>query len=314
MNQEEIIAHVLLAKNGDSASFCKLYELYYKDMYRFAYYTLGNQQDAEDVISETVLDAFKGIRNLRKPEKFKTWIFQILSTKCKRQIAVYISNREHLMDDTSDAEFIQEDLPYAEHLDDKYLNILNTFRPMEAVFMLHLGVDYDPNQFMRSSLSYCYGMYDLSKATEKLRSGIYHEGDDGFLIFIPSNHAKDFAPEGHHCITIYTVAPDTLKNASWEEKKQEYADKLIKLAEKHLPDLSNHITTMKIMTATDYQKYTHMKKSSFGGTVPIKDQLNPPHVTPVKNLYFVGQQSENGGGMCAVMMGAKDAYHKAFKK
>lgn len=108
---------MLLAKNGDSASFCKLYELYYKDMYRFAYYTLGNQQDAEDVISETVLDAFKGIRNLRKPEKFKTWIFQILSTKCKRQIAVYISNREHLTDDTSDAEFIQEDLPYAEHLD-----------------------------------------------------------------------------------------------------------------------------------------------------------------------------------------------------
>lgn len=117
MNQEEITAHVLLAKNGDSASFCKLYELYYKDMYRFAYYTLGNQQDAEDVISETILDAFKGIRNLKKPEKFKSWIFQILSTKCKRQIAVYISDREHLKDDTATEHFVQEDHPYAEHLD-----------------------------------------------------------------------------------------------------------------------------------------------------------------------------------------------------
>ncbi|MBQ9731264.1 MAG: NAD(P)/FAD-dependent oxidoreductase [Bacilli bacterium] len=200
-----------------------------------------------------------------------------------------------------------------EHLNEEYINILNTFRPMEAVFMLHLGVDMDPNKYMRSSLSYCYGMYDLHSATEKLRSGIYHEGDDGYLIFIPSNHADDFAPEGHHCVTIYTVAPDTLKEASWEDKKQEYAEKLIKLAERQLPNLSKHIKSMKIMTAVDYQKYTHMKKSSFGGVVPIWNQKNPPHITPVKGLYFVGQQSENAGGLGAVILGAKQAYEKALK-
>ena len=27
--------------------------------------------------------------------------------------------------------------------------------------MLHLGVDIDPMQYVRSSLIYCYGMYDL---------------------------------------------------------------------------------------------------------------------------------------------------------
>jgi len=200
-----------------------------------------------------------------------------------------------------------------EHLDEKYLEVLNTFRPMEAVFMVHLGVDMDPNQYMRSSLSYCYGMYDLHEATVKLRSGEYHEGDDGYLIFIPSNHAKEFAPDGHHCVTIYTVAPDTLKEGTWKEKEEEYANKLIRLAERQLPNLSKHIKAMKIMTAESYREYTHMKKSSFGGTVPIWNQQNPPHITPVKNLYFVGQQSENGGGMCAVMMGAKSTYEKAFK-
>ena len=117
MNKEEIKAHVLLARNGNTDSFCKLYELYYKDMYRFAYYMLGNEQDAEDVISETVLDAFTGIKNLRKPEKFKSWIFQILSTKCKRQMAVYVSNREHLKDDHADTELTKADHPYADILD-----------------------------------------------------------------------------------------------------------------------------------------------------------------------------------------------------
>ena len=67
----------------------------------------------------------------------------------------------------------------------------------------------------------------------------------------------------------------------------------------------------KIMPAKDYRRYTHMEKSSFGGVVPIRDQKNPPHKTSVRNLYFVGQQSENGGGVGAVMLGAKAAWKKA---
>ena len=201
-----------------------------------------------------------------------------------------------------------------EHLDDAYRKILKEFKPMEAVFMLHLGVDFDPMQYMRSALYYCYGMYDLHGATEKLRTGVYHGGDDGYLLFVPSYHAPEFAPEGKHCLTIYTVAPDTLKEGSWEEVKERYAQRLIELAERQLPGLRDHIVTMKIMTAEDYRRYTHMEKSSFGGVVPIWNQKNPPHVTNVKGLFFVGQQSENGGGLNAVAQGAKAAYEKAMKQ
>ena len=201
-----------------------------------------------------------------------------------------------------------------EYLNDEYIKVLNEYKNMEGVFMLHLGVDMDPMQYLRSSLIYCYGMYDLHEATMKLRSGIYHEGDDGFLIFVPSHHAKDFAPAGHHCITLYTVAPDTLKDSSWEEKKEEYAAKLIKLAEAHIPELSKHIKEMKIMTPVEYRHLTHMSKSSFGGNVPIWNQKTPTHFTPVENLLFLGQQSENGGGMGAVILGAKDAYTKTKLK
>lgn len=117
MNGEEMKAYVLLARNGDTAAFCKLYELYYKDMYRFAYYMLGNEEDAQDVISDTVLDAFSGIKNLKKPESFKSWIFKILSTKCKRQQALYVSNREHVTRDTDENQLVKEDHPYADNLD-----------------------------------------------------------------------------------------------------------------------------------------------------------------------------------------------------
>ena len=199
-----------------------------------------------------------------------------------------------------------------EHLDEAYRKILSDFRPMEAVFMLHLGVDFDPSAYQKESLLYCYGSYDLHGAVERLRSGVYHEGKDGYLIYFPDRHAPDFAPEGCHCVTIYTVCPDRLKEGSWAEKKEEYAEQLIRLAEAQLPGLSRHIVTKMIMTAEDYRVLTHMKKSSFGGTVPIWKQQNPPHITPVGNLFFVGQQSENGGGVPIVINGAREAYRKAF--
>jgi len=198
-----------------------------------------------------------------------------------------------------------------EHISEEYRRILSSYRPMEAVFMVHLGVDYDPMEYLRSPLTYCYGMYDLSAATQKLRTHVYHGGDDGYLIYVPSHHAPDFAPEGRHCVTLYTVCPDTLAEGDWDEVKEGYAHRLVALAETHLPGLASHTVTRRIMTAKDYRSFTHMEKSSFGGVVPIMGQKNPPHKTDVKGLYFVGQQSENGGGVAAVMMGAKAAWEQA---
>ena len=202
----------------------------------------------------------------------------------------------------------------AEYLNEAYRKVLREFRPMEAVFMVHLGVDYDPSVYQKQSLCYYYGSYDLNAAVKRLRSGIYHEGKDGYLIYFPDRHAPEFAPDGCHTVTIYTVCPDTLKEGTWEEKKEQYADQLILLAKEHLPHLSEHIVTRKIVTAEDYRTMTHMEKSSFGGTVPVWKQQNPPYVTPVRNLYFVGAQSESGGGVPVVMNGARAAYSKAMER
>lgn len=62
--------------------FIELYEPVYKDMYRLAYYYLGNAQDAEDAVSETVLKAYEKFASLRKKEAFKSWIFKILVNQC----------------------------------------------------------------------------------------------------------------------------------------------------------------------------------------------------------------------------------------
>ena len=51
--------------------FMELYETVYKDMYRLAYYYLGNPQDAEDAVSEAVLKAYEKFDTLRREEAFR---------------------------------------------------------------------------------------------------------------------------------------------------------------------------------------------------------------------------------------------------
>ncbi|MDO4321438.1 MAG: RNA polymerase sigma factor [Lachnospiraceae bacterium] len=79
------------AQQGDTHAFAQLYESVYKDLYRFAVYTLHHAQDAEDAVSETVLDAFAQIHTLREAASFKSWIFRILTAKCNRRIRQYIN-------------------------------------------------------------------------------------------------------------------------------------------------------------------------------------------------------------------------------
>lgn len=78
------------AKSGDAHAFALLYESVYKDLYRFAVYTLQHAQDAEDAVSETVVDAFAQIHSLRDVDAFKSWIFRILTAKCSRRIRQYV--------------------------------------------------------------------------------------------------------------------------------------------------------------------------------------------------------------------------------
>ncbi len=102
------------AKAGDDEAFSRLYELIYKDMYKYAYYYLDNAMDAEDAVAEAVLDAYKSIKKLRQEEAFKNWIFKILTIKCKKKIEKYIQRDVELTED-----IVFEDKDYDESQDVK---------------------------------------------------------------------------------------------------------------------------------------------------------------------------------------------------
>ena len=79
------------AKRGDAHSFSLLYESVYKEMYKVAFYSLGNRDDAADCVMDVVTDAFAGIKRLKDPGAFKGWIFKILATKIAGQKKEYVN-------------------------------------------------------------------------------------------------------------------------------------------------------------------------------------------------------------------------------
>lgn len=81
---------------GSREAFCRLYGEYKDRLYRYALYRLGDPHDAEDAVSECVLAAWKGIRNLRSGKAFGSWIFSILSACCAARIKSSIREREKL--------------------------------------------------------------------------------------------------------------------------------------------------------------------------------------------------------------------------
>ena len=81
-----------MIRNADT--FTKLYSEVAKDLYRLALYFLKNKEDAEDIVGEAVLDAYRQIESLREESLFKNWIIKILTNKCKMKLKEYALLKE----------------------------------------------------------------------------------------------------------------------------------------------------------------------------------------------------------------------------
>ena len=55
-------------------------------LYRTAYLYLGSEADALEAVDEAVYQALRGLKQLRRPEFFETWLTRILLNECHREL------------------------------------------------------------------------------------------------------------------------------------------------------------------------------------------------------------------------------------
>lgn len=67
----------------------------------------SNDEDVQDIIQETMIDAYKYIKKLKKPSKFKSWITKILINNCNKYY------KKYNLEENYDIEFFKESIKYS---------------------------------------------------------------------------------------------------------------------------------------------------------------------------------------------------------
>lgn len=79
--QEEKALSLQALKAGDRAEFSKLVDLYSSSLFRLALRILGDPQDAEDVLQETFLKAYRALPSFEGRSSLSTWLYRIVTNE-----------------------------------------------------------------------------------------------------------------------------------------------------------------------------------------------------------------------------------------
>src|SRR5579859_1894499 len=76
LNQIET-SHLEAARSGNQQEFSELAEPYRRELRAYCYRLLGSLQDAEDVVQETMLRAWRRLNTFEGRASFRAWLYKI---------------------------------------------------------------------------------------------------------------------------------------------------------------------------------------------------------------------------------------------
>jgi RNA polymerase sigma-70 factor, ECF subfamily len=72
---------------GDTEAYALLVERYYERCARYAVRVIGNREDAEEAVQDTLLRTFRSLSRYEERGQFTAWIFRILANQCRSTVA-----------------------------------------------------------------------------------------------------------------------------------------------------------------------------------------------------------------------------------
>lgn len=84
MNQEVHNIHYAIierCRNGEREAFYQLYKLYSKAMFNVGFRITGSEDDAEDVLQDAFISAFRNLESYRSDAPFGAWLKKIVVNK-----------------------------------------------------------------------------------------------------------------------------------------------------------------------------------------------------------------------------------------
>lgn len=75
-----------LSIRGDSRAQYRLYKLYSKAMYNICIRMLSDKHEAEDILQDAFVSAFRNLKNFKAESTFGAWLKRIVINKCISQL------------------------------------------------------------------------------------------------------------------------------------------------------------------------------------------------------------------------------------
>lgn len=75
------------AQRGDLDAYTELIQRHREGLQRYATYLLGQAEEAEEALQDSLLRAYRSIGSCQQPERFRSWLLQILVNRCRTRLS-----------------------------------------------------------------------------------------------------------------------------------------------------------------------------------------------------------------------------------
>lgn len=99
MSATEDATLVRQAKEGDEAAFGELVERHQGRIYNHALRMMGSAEDAEEVLQDTFVQAFRKLDGFEERSRFSTWIYRIATNEALMRLRKASRKREVFLED-----------------------------------------------------------------------------------------------------------------------------------------------------------------------------------------------------------------------
>ncbi len=158
-NDTQLIERIL---DGDNAGYAVLVDRYKDLAFTIAYRILGKREDAEEVVQDAFVKAFRNLSSFRQKAKFSTWLYRIIYNTAisrHRQKRLHWQSLEEVKVPENAIEI------QAEEEEDRYKMLESAMRQMPEEDRILLTLYYVDE----SSVEDLHSILGLSKANVKIK-------------------------------------------------------------------------------------------------------------------------------------------------
>ena len=131
---------VVRAVAGDAGAFTDLVARHHAACLRFAAHLLGDRIEAEDVVQETLLRAYRSLSRYQERQQFRPWLFRILVNRCRTAAGRSHARRLRTAAELTPGSAIARDGTAAYELRSRLAGAMDGLDPLHReAFLLKLG-------------------------------------------------------------------------------------------------------------------------------------------------------------------------------